>query len=62
MAISEETAALIAAQLTVAWATRAGVRPAHTAQPFEAEVAAVYLRYRDAIREEDITPNSFGDL
>ncbi len=49
MAISEETAALVAAQLTVAWATRAGVQKADPARPFEEQVLATYKRFVERV-------------
>ena len=55
-AISDDTAALVAAQLTVAWATRSGVGKPDPAHPFEGQVAGVYARFRDAIAERDIKP------
>jgi hypothetical protein len=53
-AISDDTAALVAAQLTVAWATRAGVGKPDPAHPFESQIASVYERFRSAVREAPI--------
>lgn len=50
MAISEDTAALVAAQLTVAWATRAGV-PAKPQRPHDESIVAQYLKFREVVRE-----------
>jgi len=54
MAISEDTAALVAAQLTVAWATRVGATPADPMRPIDGQVVAVYKRIQQAVREVDI--------
>lgn len=59
MAISDDTAALVAAQLTVAWATRTGVAKPDPAYPAEATVAAVYTRFREAVREVDIPQGGY---
>lgn len=55
MAISEDTAALVAAQLTVAWATRAGVAKADPANPITGQIAEVYTRFHNAVGEVDIS-------
>lgn len=60
-AITDDTAALVAAQLTVAWAMRAGSREANPAQLFESEIAAVYERFRSAVREVDFRPSEAAD-
>lgn len=49
MAISEDTAALVAAQLTAAWAIRSGVGEAGPAQSVEGQVAEIYARFRNAV-------------
>lgn len=54
MAISEDTAALVAAQLTNAWATRAGVGKADPANPFESQVLAKYLKFKELAAETKI--------
>lgn len=61
MAISEDAAALVAAQLTQAWAARAGVGKPDPAHPFEAQVLAVFQRYRDCVTEVPI-PKSGYDI
>lgn len=52
MAISDDTAALVAAQLTIAWAGRAGAiampDPEH---PVESQVANAYRHFRDVAAE-----------
>ncbi|MCB4860765.1 hypothetical protein K7W03_14310 [Sphingobium sp. PNB] len=55
MAISEDTAALVAAQLTVAWATRTGAGKADPSRPFDAQVIAIYERFRRAVKEVPIS-------
>ena len=55
MAISEDTAALVAAQLTVAWATRAGVGTLNSAEPFESDVLRVYLKFKELAAERDLS-------
>lgn len=63
MAISDDTAALVAAQLTVAWAARAGVGKADPAHPFEGQVLAVYQRFKDCVTEVQIPkPTRFDTL
>ena len=54
MAISEDTAALVAGQLTVAWAMRSGVPKPDPNNPTDSQVAAVYTRFRQAVSERDI--------
>lgn len=57
MAISKDTAALVAAQLTQAWAAiYASKEGAGNLTPtlMEARVAETYLRFRDAVAEVDI--------
>lgn len=51
MAISEDTAALVAAQLTVAWATRAGTRPADPRLAVEDEVKRIYAEFFEDVRD-----------
>lgn len=53
-AISDDTAALVAAQLTVAWATKTGISGRETSAEREAEVLEMYLRYKGAVREANI--------
>jgi len=60
-AISEDTAALVAAQLTQAWAVRAGVK-ASPQRPIEADIVEMYLRLRGAVAEVDIKPNVFDQM
>lgn len=55
MAISEDTVALVAAQLTVAWATRSGVRDPSPVHPHDSEIASMYERFRSLVREVDVT-------
>lgn len=62
MAISDDTAALVAAQLTTAWAIKSGARPADPNNPFDSQVAAIYARFHDAVREVDIKPSAFDKL
>lgn len=57
MAISEDTAAIVAAQLTVAWAQvyaqrtgASGLNPDNTA----AKIVSQYDAFRQAVREKDI--------
>lgn len=54
MAISDETAALVAAQLTTAWATRIGVGKPDLARPFDSQIVEKYLRFKSAVAERDI--------
>lgn len=49
MAISEDTAALVAAQLTVAWATRVGVSKAQTSPASDA-IMHRYTQYLADLR------------
>lgn len=42
MVISDDTAALVAAQLTVAWATRSGARPRGKDEKITADVLDAY--------------------
>lgn len=55
MAISEDTAALVAAQLTTAWAMRIGVGKPDPARTFDVQIIDQYNRFRDMVREVDIT-------
>lgn len=50
-AISDDTAALVAAQLTVAWAARAAGAPSTSA---EADVLAMYLKFKGLVSERDV--------
>ncbi|MGJ0236959.1 hypothetical protein ACQEPB_00360 [Novosphingobium fluoreni] len=50
MAISEDTAALVAAQLTRAWA--ANDRLVHEDQPIEDQLIEKYQQFFDAIRSD----------
>jgi len=59
MPISEDTAALVAAQLTVAWATRIGIGKADPNRPFEGQVLETYLRLRDAVAERAIPKGGY---
>lgn len=55
MAISEDTAALVAAQLTVAVAARSGPTQARvTFVDIEKGVLETYLRFKNAVAETDI--------
>ena len=51
MAISDDTAALVAAQLTVAWATRSGVRQPNPSLQHDAEVVLMYQRFLRSVQE-----------
>jgi len=63
MAISDDTAALVAAQLTVAWATRIGAGKPDAARPFEGQVLAVYRRIKDEVgKPGEVGPNAFTVL
>jgi len=53
MAISEDTAALVAAQLTQAWAIRVGDREIH-GRAIDADIAEIYLRFRKVVAEVPI--------
>ncbi|MEJ7933523.1 hypothetical protein WG907_04525 [Sphingobium sp. AN558] len=58
-AISDDTAALVAAQLTQAvMQARAQTQGIGGLSPtqMEAEVAAIYMRFRSAVAERDIRP------
>jgi len=55
MAISEDTAALVAAQLTAAWAARIGVGKPDPAKPFDSQIIEKYLRFKAAVAEKDIS-------
>lgn len=54
MAINDDTAALVAAQLTQAWATRAGEATKGAIPPPVEEVLKVYLHYKGLVAERDI--------
>ncbi|ODU22758.1 MAG: hypothetical protein ABS87_00910 [Sphingomonas sp. SCN 67-18] len=55
MAIAQDTAALVAAQLTAAWASRRGPEQRiDPSRPIEAQILNVYLRFKDAVAEVDI--------
>lgn len=53
MAISEDTAALVAAQLTVAWATRTK-KPSLDHAGDAAEILEQFLRFKGAVTEVPI--------
>lgn len=56
MAISEDTAALVAAQLTQAWATVFAEMPGGEklhGEHLTARIAKQYLQFRDAVAEVD---------
>jgi len=63
MAISRDTAALVAAQLTTACAIKSGQGKPDPTRPFEGQVLATYLRLFEAVREVDINrkPMSISD-
>ncbi len=56
MAISEETAALVAAQLTQAWAIRSGIKKPDPKKPadgqVEAQVITIFNRFLDAVKKK----------
>ena len=54
MAINDDTAALVAAQLTQAWATRAGESPKNTIDPAPEQVLKIYLHFKRLVAERDI--------
>ena len=56
MAIDKNTAAIVAAQLTRAWAIKTGPlsEDDRLAQPAEARVLGAYLKFRDAVTEAPI--------
>jgi hypothetical protein len=58
MAISADTTAVVAAQLTAAWAARSGVREDDKRIPVEAEILATYTRFRQAVAEPENDPAS----
>lgn len=49
MAISEDTAAFVAAQLTVAWATRTGAQQPDPRHDPEAQVVAAYKHFLERV-------------
>lgn len=53
MAIGEDTAALVAAQLTCAWATRVGARQPDPSRPYDTEIVAIFEKMYDAVRASD---------
>lgn len=59
MAISDDTAALVAAQLTAAWATRIGAGRPEPSRPFEDQILAVYGRIKDEVgKPGEVGPNA----
>lgn len=63
MAISEDTAALVAAQLTVAWAMRIGAGKPDPSRPFEGQILAVYGRIKDEVGKlGEVGTNAFTVL
>lgn len=54
MAINDDTAALVAAQLTQAWAARAGAATRGAIPPPVEEVLKVYLHFKRLVAERDI--------
>ncbi|SES08132.1 hypothetical protein [Sphingobium sp. YR768] len=56
MAISDDTAALVAAQLTAAWAAKTGTWTPQPHITLEEAIAKTYITFRDAVREVDIKP------
>jgi hypothetical protein len=52
MAISDDTAAQVAAQLTIAWAARAGaIATPDPERPAESQVASAYLHFKAVVAE-----------
>ena len=48
--VSEETAAVVAAQLTQAWAIRSGVKKPDPTKPIEDQVLTIYKRLLTEVR------------
>jgi len=53
MAINDDTAALVAAQLTQAWAIKTGAAPNAT-PPATEQVLKVYMHFKQLVAERDI--------
>lgn len=54
MAISDDTAALVAAQLTQAWALRSGEAAKSAIPPVSEEILTVYLHFKGLVAERNI--------
>ncbi|KFL44641.1 hypothetical protein IL54_4038 [Sphingobium sp. ba1] len=51
MAITSDTAAQVAAQLTQAWAIRSGVKKPDPTKPIEDQVITIYKRFLDIVQK-----------
>lgn len=60
-AISDDTAALVAAQLTVAWAIKTGEIKGSPVVPITSSIYKVYDQFREAAREVD-GPSAFDNV
>jgi hypothetical protein len=64
-AISDDTAALVAGQLTQAWATLLAQNPGaggFNPNDLKAKLAEVYMQFRDAVTEVDVTHRPSPDV